>query len=110
MISGQFERKCQEEAVLGKLDLMSWSLIDDALFHNDSALDMVYAAHSQIANRSFLDMLDKVALIEKIDSFNRLGKFGEEQNAAYGTFSEMGYHVNAFYIPNLNKISRFLEF
>ncbi|PIO71247.1 hypothetical protein TELCIR_06859 [Teladorsagia circumcincta] len=34
------------KAVLGKVDLIGWSLVDDDLFYNDSALDTLYAAVS----------------------------------------------------------------
>ncbi|KAK6029796.1 hypothetical protein OSTOST_04088 [Ostertagia ostertagi] len=97
-----------KKAVLEKVNLISWSLLDDHLFYNDSALDMLYAAHSSLVNRPFLDMLDEVALLEKIDSFNAVVKMTsmEELRAVYRTFSKMGYQVNAYYMPSLNNISR----
>ncbi|KAK5981416.1 hypothetical protein GCK32_005806 [Trichostrongylus colubriformis] len=59
--------KTFKKAVLGKISRITWSLLDDELFHNDTALDELYAAHYGLSDQPFLEMLAKVNLIRKTE-------------------------------------------
>ncbi|PIO72089.1 hypothetical protein TELCIR_05993, partial [Teladorsagia circumcincta] len=97
-----------KKAVLAKVARISWSLLDDDLFYNDTALDEMYAEHLTLTNLSFLDMLDRVTLMEKTSDFNDLITVIDEEQLKelYKKFAILDYVVNAFYMPAVNNISR----
>ncbi|KAK5982542.1 hypothetical protein GCK32_001736 [Trichostrongylus colubriformis] len=101
-----------KKAVLGKVSRISWSLLDDDLFINDTALDELYAAHYGLSDRSFLDMLEIITHIEKTQAYLKLlERFDVKSNLK--KFSVVGYQVNAFYQLESNNIMvplPFLEF
>ncbi|KAK6031708.1 hypothetical protein OSTOST_02126 [Ostertagia ostertagi] len=93
-----------KKVVLQKLDKITWSLIEDDMFYNDTALDEEYAAHVALANLPFLDMIERLAYIEKMKNFKRLLVILDLRKEL-AKFSVMGYQINAYYIPLLNRIS-----
>ncbi|PIO75889.1 hypothetical protein TELCIR_02049 [Teladorsagia circumcincta] len=101
-----------KKAVLQKLNKITWSLIDDDMFYNDTALDEEYSAHIGLANLPFLDMLESITSIEKVESFRKLS-VTLDLRKELAKFSVMGYQINAYYTTLLNRIMiplPFLEF
>ncbi|KAK5971707.1 hypothetical protein GCK32_018453, partial [Trichostrongylus colubriformis] len=99
-------------AVLGKVSHISWSLLDDDLFNNDTALDELYVAHYGLSDRFFLNMLEKITRIEETQAYLELIE-GFDVRSNLKKFSYMGYAINAFYDPYVNNIMvplPFLEF
>ncbi|KAK5982870.1 hypothetical protein GCK32_002097 [Trichostrongylus colubriformis] len=95
--------KSFKEAVTGKINRITWSLLDDDLFHNDTALDDLYAAEYGLSDLPFLEILEKVTLIRKTKVYLRLTSV-ELERPDPKKFSTMGYKVNAFYQPYVNNI------
>ncbi|KAK5964528.1 hypothetical protein GCK32_013287, partial [Trichostrongylus colubriformis] len=101
-----------KKAVLRKVSRISWSLLHDDLFINDTALDELYAAHYGLSDRPFLDMLEEITHIQKTQAYLKLiERFDVKSNMK--KFSVRGYEVNAFYLRYPNSIVvplPFLEF
>ncbi|KAK5981419.1 hypothetical protein GCK32_005809 [Trichostrongylus colubriformis] len=92
-----------KKAVLGKISRITWSLLDDDLFHNDTALDELYAAHYGLSDQPFLEMLAKINRLRKTEDYLKL--ITPIDLVSYQTkFSTAGYQVNAFYVPLANHI------
>ncbi|KAK5981011.1 hypothetical protein GCK32_009379 [Trichostrongylus colubriformis] len=90
-------------AVLGKISRITWSLLDDDLFHNDTALDELYSAHYGLSDQPFLEMLAKINLLRKTEDYLRLTT-SIDQRSYETKFSTAGYDINAFYLPDANHI------
>ncbi|PIO74749.1 hypothetical protein TELCIR_03238, partial [Teladorsagia circumcincta] len=88
-----------KKAVLAKVNRITWALLDDDLFYNDTALDAMYAALLTPTSLSFLDMLDRFALVEKMQEFMHLMIVidEEESKAASKRFSVSGYVQSVIY-------------
>ncbi|PIO69437.1 hypothetical protein TELCIR_08734, partial [Teladorsagia circumcincta] len=63
-----------KEAVIGKVDKITWSLLDDSLFYNNTALDLEYSSHFAVKDLPFLNMLERIFLIENTENFMKLRK------------------------------------
>ncbi|KAK5985252.1 hypothetical protein GCK32_000679 [Trichostrongylus colubriformis] len=94
--------KTFKEAVLEKISRITWSLLDDDLFHNDTALDELYAADYGLSDQAFLEMLAKVALIRKTEVYLQIANVTKQPDPK--KFRTIGYDVNAFYAPMANHI------
>ncbi|KAK5982869.1 hypothetical protein GCK32_002096 [Trichostrongylus colubriformis] len=103
VLENKWMEKAFKEAVIGKISRITWSLIDDDLFHNDTALDELYAAEYGLSDLPFLEMLAKVDLIRKTKEYLELSSV-ELERPDPTKFSTKGYHVNAFYQPYANNI------
>ncbi|KAK5974440.1 hypothetical protein GCK32_003362 [Trichostrongylus colubriformis] len=93
-----------KKAVLGKISRITWTLLDDDLFHNDTALDELYAADYGLSDQPFLEMLAKITHIRKTEDYLKLITVETDERSYLKKFSYVGYAANAFYTPRVNHI------
>ncbi|KAK5974091.1 hypothetical protein GCK32_015957 [Trichostrongylus colubriformis] len=93
-------------AVLRKISRITWNLIDDDLFYNDTALDELYAADYGLSDQPFLEMLAKITFIRKTEEYLKLIIVDPRRSHLKNlkTFRTIGYAVNAHYLPAVNHI------
>ncbi|KAK5982871.1 hypothetical protein GCK32_002098 [Trichostrongylus colubriformis] len=105
VLENKWMEKAFKEAVIGKISRITWSLLDDDLFHNDTALDELYSAEYGLSDLPFLGMLTKINLIRKTKEYLELSTV-ELERPDPKTFSSIPQHyeVNAYYVPPLNNI------
>ncbi|KAK6060482.1 hypothetical protein COOONC_01856 [Cooperia oncophora] len=85
-------------------------MVDDDLFHNDTALDEQFFAHISLVNLTLLNMINEIARIKKEREFMELmTTFSEEEaNERFFRFRTFGYEANALYDVTRNSISRLM--
>ncbi|KAK5976636.1 hypothetical protein GCK32_001208 [Trichostrongylus colubriformis] len=97
--------KTFKKAVLGKISRITWSLLDDDLFHNDTALDELYAAYYGQSDQPFLEMLAKTTLIRKTEVYLKLLSVKTDELSDPKKFTFWGDKFSsAFYYPPENHI------